>query len=227
MIERAALALCLAVVVLVGCGDEPVPDSHEFLPWTIERLPEGTTRVMGITLGQTTLGEASAWLGDGYKLGLFGATEESLALEAYYGELTLGRLTARIVLNLSLPQVELQAMRGRSSGERTLGESQERRWVVAEADRARAEDAVIEALTYVPLVDLTPEVVQSRFGEPTERLTVASAEHWLYAGLGLDVVLAQEGRDVLQYVPPAQFESRLRAPLETTAPEKAAVETGL
>ncbi len=226
MIDRLRWALLLVPLLLTGCGDEHEPDSREYLPWAIERLPDGATRVMGITLGQTTLGEASAWLGDGYKLGMFGQPGEPLSLEAYYAELTLGMLSARMVLNLSLLQPQLQGMRERSSGERVLGEGQERRWMVAESDRQAARGALIQAITYVPLVDLTPELVQSRFGDPSQRLAVAGAEHWLYPGLGLDVVLAQEGRDVLQYVLPEQFERRLQAPLEMRSPAGETVETG-
>jgi hypothetical protein len=45
--------------------------------------------------------------------------------------------------------------------------------------------------------------------------------HLLYPPLGLDVVVDGDGKELLQYVAPRDFE-RLRAPLLATMPEAAA-----
>jgi hypothetical protein len=213
--SRCGIVVLLSLLLAAGCTGDSGEDAgeDEFLPWRIETLPGGRSRVFGITLGETRFDEARRWLGDGYRLGIFGRTGDVLNLEAYYAEVTLGPLSARIVLNLGLAKERLRGMRERSPGDQVLGASDERRWSVAEVDVAEVLAAPVEAITYVPLADLSPEVVQSRFGEPQERLPGDQAEHWLYPQLGLDVVLQAAGRDVLQYVRPDRFEGQLREPL--------------
>jgi hypothetical protein len=52
-----------------------------------------------------------------------------------------------------------------------------------------------------------------RFGAPAERIRQGETlEHFLYPARGLDIVLDSKGKEVLQYVAPADF-ARLRAPL--------------
>ena len=51
------------------------------------------------------------------------------------------------------------------------------------------------------------------FGEPAEKVKVKDGTHWLYPGWGLDLLLGDNGEALLQYVPPPEFEQRLRVPL--------------
>ena len=46
----------------------------------------------------------------------------------------------------------------------------------------------------------------------------AQVEHWLYPERGLAIALDAKGRELLQYVAPAEFERRLRAPLLKASP---------
>jgi hypothetical protein len=56
-------------------------------------------------------------------------------------------------------------------------------------------------------------VILQRFGAPAERIRQGETlEHFLYPAQGLDIVLDSKGKEVLQYVAPADF-ARLRAPL--------------
>jgi hypothetical protein len=43
---------------------------------------------------------------------------------------------------------------------------------------------------------------------------VRDGTHWLYPALGLDLLLGDNDEVILQYVPPLEFEQRLRAPLK-------------
>ena len=62
--------------------------------------------------------------------------------------------------------------------------------------------------------DLMDEaIILQRFGTPAERIRQGETlEHFLYPDKGLDLVLDSKGKEVLQYVAPADF-ARLRAPL--------------
>ena len=96
--------IALLIVILVTAGlvffnnndeqgsDEPVTG----LPWQIDKLPDGETRVFGITPGRTTLGEAIGLLGDDLDLAIIAAPYETGTLEAYYRPETLMSDAARL-----------------------------------------------------------------------------------------------------------------------------------
>ncbi|MEZ5574136.1 MAG: hypothetical protein R3F44_00250 [Candidatus Competibacteraceae bacterium] len=76
------------------------------------------------------------------------------------------------------------------------------------------------AITFLPVVKFDADLVRKRFGEPAERLPVQDGMHWLYLSLGLDLVARRQWRALLQYVPPATFEQRLRTPLRDRESEE-------
>ena len=95
-----------------------------------------------------------------------------------------------------------------------------RRYPVAEADTEQGLEARVTAITYMPVARFDADLVRQRFGEPAERLATRDGAHWLYPPLGLDVLLGDNGEALLQYVPPPDFEQRLRAPLHQTGEAK-------
>lgn len=168
--------------------------------------------VFGLTLGQSTLRDAVDKLGRRYELGVFQGQDGALSLEAYFRDAVVGGLNARLVLAARLPEPMLEALRGHAgAGQPTAAGG--RRYPVAEADTALGLEAVVTAITYLPVVKFDPELVRKRFGEPAERIVTQDGMHWLYPALGLDLLLGGSGEVLLQYVPPAEFERRLRAPL--------------
>ncbi len=209
------ILLIASITILSACDSKDrgsaVPD--QVYPWQIEVLPDGRNRVFGITLEQTRLDEASEILNRGYDLGLFETPGQPLTLEAFFSEVTLGGLSGKIILTLSASQQELEAMRERAIKRKVL-ESGARRYVMATPDKAAAGSRIVQALSYIPYVDLEPEIIQARFGPPAERIRVdATHEHWLYPDKGLDLLLEEDGKELLQYVVPARFEI-LRRPLQ-------------
>jgi len=183
------------------------------MPWNVEQLEGGMTRVLGIALGTDTLADASEVLGSRYELAMFGKREEVPTLEAYYKEVTLGGLSARIILSLELPVEDLERLRSNSPEDRVLAEGEERRWALASDDLRLAGSARVKSISYIPMVQIDEETARKRFGEPDEVVRAGNgAQHWLYPDLGLDLTLDSDGRELLQYVLPAEFQ-RLRDPL--------------
>lgn len=206
--------LAIAITLLPACDsqDQNSAVPQQVYPWQIEILPDGHSRVFGITLEQTRLDEAAKILNRGYDLGLFETPGQGLSLEAYFSEVTLGGLSGKMIVTLVASPAELQAMRERAIKRKVL-ESGDRRYVMAAADKLAAGSRVVQALTYIPYVDLDPEIIQARFGTPAERIRVDKThEHWLYPDKGLDLLLDTDGKELLQYVVPARFETLL-APL--------------
>jgi len=223
----------LILVVIVGAlflflvprNHRPPQYGPEVYPWGVHALPKGRSEVFGLTLGPLTTGRGdggASSLADAIKrfgkapvLGLFESRSGKLSLEAYYNELTLGPLSAKVVLGLHAEHAMLEAMRKRAPDRKRM-ESGDNRYRLSAADVARAHSLPIGSLTYIPYVDLDESMVEHRFGRPAERIqTAKGVHHLLYPELGLDLILNDEGKEVLEYVAPGDFE-RLRQPLLKT-----------
>ena len=181
------------------------------LPWQIERLPDGDTRVFGITLGQTTLGEAIGLLGEDMKLALIAAPHESGAVEAYYSHHSAGPITGKMILVLDIPADVLSPLR-----ERAFQDGGTRRYRLHPDDLTVTYQAPVRFINFMPSFNLDEEIVQARFGTPAEVIQVGEQQqHWLYPDKGLDLILNADGKEVLQYLRPVEFSAH-RAQIQQT-----------
>lgn len=199
------------LVFVAGCEQQAPPTEHIY-PWQITRLPDGGSRVFGIQFNQTTLEGARAILGTRYDEGLFENPDGTLSLEIYFNEVTLGGLSGKFILLLDAPASQLQALRQRAPGSKQM-ESGARRYRIAPADLERLDSMVVSALSYIPYTNLDEEMIRQRFGLPADIIPIEPGKrHWLYPAKGLDLLLDDEGKELLQYVAPRDFE-RVRQPL--------------
>ena len=202
--------VALFIGILIPGGDEP---QKQILPWQIELTPEGSTRVFGLVLGQSTLQEAEQQWRTTAKISLFAAPDHPPVVEAYFDKVTLGGLSAQVVIEIDAPAEQMQTMFARGERISTLG-SGARKVTLSDRDLTLLRAMPIASITYVPRTRLQLDVIQKRFGEPAQRFveTDNDTTHWLYPDKGLDVAVDDNGQAVLQYVSPVQF-SRLRRPL--------------
>jgi len=210
-----ALVAVLAAPLLFPPAQAPQPPITHGMPWQIETPAPGTSRVFGLTLGgpvPSTLADARRGFRDPPSFALLAPSEQPLALEAYFESVSIGPLAGKLVLSISASQDELAAMRERAAKTDHL-ETGVRKFLLGEADRARADALPISGIVFIPAARLDEAVIVQRFGQPAERIRQGETlEHFLYPDKGLDVVLDSKGKEVLQYVAPAEF-ARLRAPL--------------
>ncbi len=212
MLKRRIVWLGLVAIFIQACNGEHVQPEEDIYPWQITVQTDGKIRVFGITLNQSTLHDAMAVLGSNYELGLFESDDQPLALEAYFSEVTLGGISGKFILTLKVSQPELTALRDQAVKRKML-ESGARRYTVTHADKMRLVQKTITSLAYIPYINLDEEVIKQRFGEPAERITVdQERQHLLFPAKGLDLLLDQEGKELLQYVAPVEFD-KLRRPL--------------
>lgn len=207
------LLALLALPLLLPSGSGQSMDSRvDGLPWQIERLPEGNSRVFGLTLSRSTLDEARRQLGPDVQVALIVTAGEGASLEAYYETIHAGFVKGKIILTLDASAGQQAQILQRARKIEYLP-SAARRVELAAEDLARAGAAQITAIAFIPAANLDEAVVLQRFGLPAERLRSSEhKEHFLYPQLGLDLQLDAKGREVLQYVAPRDF-ARLRAPL--------------
>jgi len=206
MLRIPAFILLLGLS-LSACQDRvevPVTDRY---PWQINLLSNGHTRIFGVELEHTRVNEAIAQLGRRYKLALFENPDGGLSLEVYYADFTRSGLSGRLVLSIDADDKELQHYKQTAMGKEKLlsGVVQ---YTLSEQSARQIDRLIVQSMTYLPYADLKTEIVVARFGEPAEKIrSHAKAEHWLYPDKGLDMILTEEGRDVLQYVMPARFKA--------------------
>lgn len=217
--KKPLALILLSVVVLLAAplgwqmlrGPGPAePMRH--LPWQIEVLEGGASRVFGLTLGTSTLGDARAVWGPEMQLAVVAAPNEVGTLEAYFESVTAGAVTGRMVLSAELPPEAVMRMRERAVKAEYM-DSTTRRFTLGAEDAQAALDAPLLGISFIPSAQLDEAVVLQRFGTPAERIRESDrVEHFLYPAQGLALTLDAKGREVLQYVAPARFE-RLSAPL--------------
>ncbi|MDH5765158.1 MAG: hypothetical protein OEZ38_04000 [Gammaproteobacteria bacterium] len=203
----------LAVIagVLVTTLMEPAPSLG--FPWQVEQQPDGSTQIFKIQLGHTTLGEAEKLFQNTATLTLFSPPGSDPVVEAYFNELFIGGLKAKMVLTFDIEQQAIAAMYERGIRISTLG-SGTRKVTLHSDDEAMMRQQVINSMTYLPSINLQAGLIEKRFGEPTEKLIDAEggAEHWLYPDTGVDIALHAEQKEVIQYVLPADFD-KIKQPL--------------
>jgi hypothetical protein len=191
------LVVCVAFGLLLCTGDNAPQDDRPVtgLPWQIERLPDGATRVFDIVLGRTTLGAAIERLGEA-ELAIIAAPGEAGTLEAFYRHYAAGPITGSLILVADVDSAALAAMRARA--QQAAGT---RRYLLDPDDLPAARAARVKIITFLPTLNLDAGIARARFGAPGEVITAGDGQqHWLYPEQGLDFLLNARGRDLLQYL---------------------------
>ncbi len=211
------LLIILALAIYPFIDDDDAPKKLTGLPWQIESLPGGETRVFGIVPGNSTLAQAAKALGDDYELALV-AKADSLSLEMYYSHYRAGLLSGKLVIAAKTSDEALESLRQSAVKTEYMGDGKAKKLLLNEAGRQRALQQLVDVMAFIPAVNLDDEIIRQRFGEPAELLRQQDGvAHYLYPEKGLDIALSDSEKEVLQYIAPAEF-ARLRQPLAQQQP---------
>jgi hypothetical protein len=189
---------------------EVKPADKTDFPWYIEHPTAETSRIFGITLGQSNANEATKRFKEMAKPILFKAPSGKLVVEVFFEEIRLADLKARVVLTIAVPDSELQGMYDRGLRMNATGSGKE--ITMTPDDAARVLETPISSLTYMPGVRLQDEVIAKRFGQPTQRIREkkSGAVHWLYPQQGLDITPGGAEKPLFQYVQPKDFDKLIQ-----------------
>lgn len=205
------LAALIIPFLIPTPGNGGDPESN--LPWQIEVDGQGGSKVFGLQPGVSTLADVKAAMGSELEVAIIARPQEVGAVEAYYSQVTLGFVLAKMVITLDLDQEAVNAMRDRALKAEHM-ESTTRKITLHPDDLARLQSVPVRAFAVIPTVNLDEATVIQRFGQPQERIAVSEKRvHLLYPQKGLDIVVDADGKELLQYVAPRQFEL-LRQPLQ-------------
>ncbi|MBI4998570.1 MAG: hypothetical protein HZC22_17080 [Rhodocyclales bacterium] len=206
------IAILLAPMVLSPAPDNRAGKPVTGLPWQIEVLADGHSRVFELTVGASTLADARSRFGEG-ELALVAAPGEAESLELYFDTVTAGVVTGKMIVTAGLSADTIAAMRQRATKTEYM-KSSTKKSALADEDLPAAWAAPIRGLAFVPTINLDEDMIIQRFGQPAERVrTAEKTEHLLYPDRGLDVVLDADAKELLQYVVPREF-AGLREPLK-------------
>ncbi len=186
-------------------------------PWQIDVHGANDLGVFGIRVGQSTLGDAMQQFGPDTQVAVIAAQGEAGHLEAYVDPLQADFVTGKLVISAQATPEQIAGWRERAvKGE--FMESTTRRFVLSTNDLVEALKTKVVGVSFIPQAQLDVKAVVARFGEPTERLQATEhSEHLLYPAKGVDVLVDDKGKELIQYVTPADFDSRLRQPLVKAA----------
>lgn len=206
-----------------GQGQADKPSSTP-LPWQVTVQPDGSSEALGLKLGTGTLADARQRFGLDMQIAIIAAPGEDGSLEAFVDPAQAGFIAGKLVITAALPAsagATLRSLRERALKSEFM-ESTTRKYTLRTEDEALALQARIVALSFIPQASLDADIILARFGTPAARLrSNERQEHFLYPDKGLDVILDTEGKELLQYVAPRDFE-RLRAPLQAAQATSAA-----
>ncbi len=187
------------------------------LPWQVEVLADGTSRVMGLPLGAATLAQVRELAGDRLQLALVAALGEVGQLEALVEPFDAGFISGRLVLAFDVPPATLRRWRDGAVGSSPM-EGGLRRFSLRTADLSEADGVPLASLSFVPVARLSEADVRQRFGPPeTERALAGGATQMSYPKLGVSAAVAAGQRGVIEYVAPREA-ARLSAAASAPMP---------
>jgi hypothetical protein len=179
-------------------------------PWQVSVLADGRSQVFGVILGETLLKEVDVILNSTPKMALFEANEK-LSLEAYYKNVSLGGLIGSFIFTLNASGEKLKKIKKESSKNKRA-ENNGRRYDLDKPASDKSKTLIVKNLIYIPTVQLDEKTIIQRFGQPAYKIKLKTKEigwHYLYPAKGLDLIYKEEGKEVLQYVLPKNFNSLL------------------
>lgn len=206
--------ILLALAIFIP-GRQP-PQSRD-VPWSVTVDSEGYSSVFGISVGRSTVDDVVKVIREPAKVSMFVSSEEQQVVEVYFDRAAPGEFNAKMVLGVALDEAELKAMYARGLRISNLGGSV-RKVELHPDDMTRVNNTIVSSLTYLPSANLDAAIVRKRFGEPARLMKERDSGlvHWLYPAIGLDLVMNENGKEVLLYVRPSEF-AKVTAPLEEKA----------
>ncbi len=202
ILAAAALGF-IAILLFPGSREQ---DGQPRLPWDVSLDGQGRPHVFGLTLGQSKLADLQALFGEEGEINLFSPAPGQYAVESYFEQIYLSSLRADFVVTLDVSQEALAAMYDHGLRVSKLP-SGTKRVKLDPADIDSLRQAPIRHLTYLPQSRLAEDLLERRFGTPSERITEAESEivHWIYPDKGLDLARDPKGKVVIQYVNPTEL----------------------
>jgi hypothetical protein len=216
--KKSIIVSVLILLVLFFMFNEKTENNNpstETYPWQVSILADGRSSVFGIVLGETSLVEVNAILKSVPKLAVF-EVNKKLSLEAYYETVSLGGLIGNFIFTLESQDDQLNEIKKKSRHIKRVNNNGIR-YALDRVASEKLKRVKMKNLIYIPAAQLDEEIIVKRFGKPKHKIKLKTKEigwHYLYPEKGLDLIYKEEGKEVLQYVSPKEF-NLLLEPLQS------------
>lgn len=201
------LALSLIAVVLFWLTpNKPSVQQTVAMPWQVTVHDQQHSEVFGIILNRTTLGQARELFGQLEGIALYRNEEQQFSLEAYFGKVTIGPFSARIIVTLDATQQELEQLVEHTVS-RVSTEDGSLKWTLNQQTQAEQATRVVRSLIYIPSYrGMDADFIKQRFGEPSRQQQLdENGELWFYPERGVRILLDKEGNELFEYQSPVDF----------------------
>ncbi len=195
----------IAVVLFYSTAEQSLNEPAD-MPWHITVHDAHHTEVFGIVLNTTTLEQARQKFGQLDGLALFKSMKGDYSLEAYFGKVTIGPFSARIIANLDVSQSELESLTEHTI-KRVITKDGSQRWTIKTNKQAEQGVRLIKSLSYIPAYSgMDQAFITERFGEPESRKVVdETTELWFYPQQGVRIMVDNDGKELFEYTTQDQF----------------------
>lgn len=182
-------ALMIAVI-----GNKDVEQSADAIPWNIQLLDNGSSRIMGITLGKTNIQDAHQIFAHFSETRLF-TTNDKTELLAHFDEFSMAGFLAEIDLVYDISETQLDKVR-----QQTMNTKHGEYQLIRESMLMDLLTTPVKQLIYKPSIDYDSSIISQRFGEPGARESInETVEKLSYPALGLVIYLSADGPDKFIY----------------------------
>lgn len=176
------------------------------MPWHVDVHDANHSEVFGIVLNKTTLEQARQQFGQLDGIALFQTQQGEFSLEAYFGKVTIGPFSARVIANLDVSQDELEALTDHTI-KRIKTDDGSHKWTLKADKQVEQATRIIKSLSYIPAYSgMDQNFIKERFGEPVSRKVVdETAQIWFYPEQGVRIMVDNDGKELFEYTTQAQF----------------------
>lgn len=196
----------LFAFILFSYTTQQSSDIQLGMPWQVVVHDVDHSEVFGIVLNETSLQQAIETVGQLDSVALYQNDLGIFSLEVFFGKVSNGPLSARLIANLSADQEYLQKL---SSGLKNPGRADNGslKWVLNSEQLSLQQQLTLASLTFVPDYGGMDEAyIVQRFGPPKQRKMIdETSEFWFFPELGVRILVDKKGREIFEYVAPSQF----------------------
>ena len=207
---KGLIVACL-LFLLVACGKNDQDALNKNLPWQVSTTEDGSTNVLGVSIGNITFKDLMFKLQLLAEPALFQGPDGKLTLEAYFGKKKFGVLEARLIAEMDADESLLKKMLAEKTS-RDATPSNNWKYGLTIENTKLANEVRVWRLVYLPVSDYEPKQMNF-FGAPEETIKVSdTAEYRLYPSRGMVLLYDTAGKEIFYYAAKKDF-ARLKASL--------------
>lgn len=187
-------------------------ESAKNLPWQVSVTPQGTTKVLGVEIGQVNFKTLMHDFNLLAEPALFENQDGEFLLEGSFGKKKIGLLEARIIAEMDADRETLLEIKEQSDDKEATPSNQWKYTPSVKSVKEVINQLRVWRLVYLPVSDYDDKQI-SFFGKPEKTITLnESAQYLLFPTKSVAILWDKEGKEIFYYTAPKDF-PRLEASL--------------